>query len=164
MCMIVVSLWFHLHVSRGNRPRCTFEPVSPPAKVCNLSKPFNDLFKIKGDEELQNQPLMLRDEQNKSQKSPDVFESWAADAVKLLSPQEQHTAKTVTIAGLSMCNQCQWQSGCAKCDFSKCVRYYFNRSLVECGLSKESARTRHANPFAGMEAEATKLWRLRLIN
>ena len=97
---------------------------------------------MKKDEELQSILLQLRDEQIESQKSQDDFESWAADAMKLLSPKEQHTAKLVQIAGLSICGGCQWRSGCAKCDFSKCVRFFFNQAFLQCGLSKEMTRGR----------------------
>ena len=78
-------------------PEPPFELVLPPAWTCKLSKPFNDLFKMKGDEELQNQLLMLRDEQIDSQKFPDYLVSWATEAVTLFSPQEERTAMTVNI-------------------------------------------------------------------
>ena len=121
-------------------PEESFAP--PPAKSAKLSKPFSDLFSMKKDEELQSILLQLRDEQIEAQRTQDDFESWAADAMKLLSPKEQHTAKLVQLAGLSICGGCQWRSGCAKCDFSKCVRYFFNQALLQCGLSKEAVRAR----------------------
>ena len=48
-------------------PEPSFEPVLPPAKAakgCKLCKPFDEMLKMKGSEELQNALLQMRDAQD----------------------------------------------------------------------------------------------------
>ena len=90
-----------------------------------------------------NRELLLEmiQEQHRSQQSHDAFTAWAEDAYNFLNCEAQEWCGQVRASGLGVCCSCRWMSGCHRCYFLKAVRYFFNKELIDAGLTKQMIRS-----------------------